>query len=149
MFRPYYKAPHSRSQPLFAYSLLGLSSVIYWRGWVFIGYSDRKSTRLNSSHTVIYTLSLHDALPISLLQGSAFEIPTFVCVLFVGVILSNLLAWLGFYRVFRSEEHTSELQSHSDLHSFPTRRSSDLPITRLRIRDPNLCLRTLCWGYPQ
>src|SRR5476649_278448 len=85
----------------------------------------------------------------ALLQGSAFEIPTFVCVLFIGVILSNLLAWLGFYRVFRSEEHTSELQSHSDLHSFPTRRSSDLPITRLRIRDPNLCLRTLCWGYPQ
>lgn len=35
-----------------------------------------------------------------LLQGSAFEIPTFVCVLFVGVILSNMLAWLGFYRVF-------------------------------------------------
>src|SRR3712207_4406829 len=26
----------------------------------------------------------------------------------------------------RSEEHTSELQSHQDLHSFPTRRSSDL-----------------------
>src|SRR5215211_4016450 len=26
----------------------------------------------------------------------------------------------------RSEEHTSELQSHRDLHSFPTRRSSDL-----------------------
>src|SRR5476649_2114423 len=29
-------------------------------------------------------------------------------------------------RIPRSEEHTSELQSHSDLHSFPTRRSSDL-----------------------
>src|SRR4030095_3409083 len=29
--------------------------------------------------------------------------------------------------VRRSEEHTSELQSHRDLHSFPTRRSSDLP----------------------
>src|SRR5476649_2859794 len=28
--------------------------------------------------------------------------------------------------VGRSEEHTSELQSHRDLHSFPTRRSSDL-----------------------
>src|SRR5947207_2953838 len=27
---------------------------------------------------------------------------------------------------FRSEEHTSELQSHSHLHPFPTRRSSDL-----------------------
>src|ERR1044072_280538 len=26
----------------------------------------------------------------------------------------------------RSEEHTSELQAHRDLHSFPTRRSSDL-----------------------
>src|SRR5215204_2427371 len=35
----------------------------------------------------------------------------------------------------RSEEHTSELQSHSDLHSFPTRRSSDLdadPVDILR-----------------
>src|SRR5947207_99413 len=31
---------------------------------------DRKSTRLNSSHTVIYNLSLHDALPISRQQGS-------------------------------------------------------------------------------
>src|SRR5476649_1401441 len=28
------------------------------------GLTDRKSTRLNSSHTEIYTLSLHDALPI-------------------------------------------------------------------------------------
>src|SRR4030095_13849833 len=32
-------------------------------------------------------------------------------------------------RRIRSEEHTSELQSHRDLHSFPTRRSSDLSIT--------------------
>src|SRR5579875_3270100 len=30
----------------------------------------------------------------------------------------------------RSEEHTSELQSHRDLHSFPTRRSSDLSAAR-------------------
>src|SRR5476649_2372710 len=30
----------------------------------------------------------------------------------------------------RSEEHTSELQSHRDLHSFPTRRSSDLLMRR-------------------
>src|SRR5437773_2027125 len=29
---------------------------------------DRKSTRLNSSHITIYTLSLHDALPISWLE---------------------------------------------------------------------------------
>src|SRR5699024_6489956 len=32
----------------------------------------------------------------------------------------------------RSEEHTSELQSRFDLHSFPTRRSSDL---RLSLRN--------------
>src|SRR6202022_4540064 len=31
----------------------------------------------------------------------------------------------------RSEEHTSELQSHRDLHSFPTRRSSDLVVGKL------------------
>lgn len=35
-----------------------------------------------------------------LIQGTAFELPTFVCVLFVGVILSNTMAMLGFYRVF-------------------------------------------------
>ncbi|MEH0886886.1 sodium/glutamate symporter [Enterobacter sp. UNJFSC 003] len=34
------------------------------------------------------------------LAGTAFELPTFVCVLFVGVLLSNGLAMLGFYRVF-------------------------------------------------
>src|SRR5205807_2259259 len=31
-------------------------------------------------------------------------------------------------RMVRSEEHTSELQSPCNLHSFPTRRSSDLSI---------------------
>src|SRR5215211_3609729 len=41
----------------------------------------------------------------------------------------------------RSEEHTSELQSHSDLHSFPTRRSSDLGLFGLRF-DPARELRT-------
>src|SRR5476649_1774982 len=37
----------------------------------------------------------------------------------------------------RSEEHTSELQSHRDLHSFPTRRSSDLlvPVVRRVLLD--------------
>src|SRR5882672_8132758 len=41
----------------------------------------------------------------------------------------------------RSEEHTSELQSHSDLHSFPTRRSSDLmiePMSREQIISSNV-----------
>ncbi|WP_118985205.1 sodium/glutamate symporter [Photorhabdus sp. CRCIA-P01] len=35
-----------------------------------------------------------------LMQGTWFELPTFVCVLFIGVILSNSLSVLGFYRVF-------------------------------------------------
>src|SRR5882672_2659806 len=91
-----------------------------------IAPKDRKSTRLNSSHTVIYTLSLHDALPIS--RAS---------------IICRLASSPGALvapaqqegdgkpdrrddRPERSEEHTSELQSHRDLHSFPTRRSSDL-----------------------
>src|SRR3712207_5062669 len=33
---------------------------------IFPSLADRKSTRLNSSHANIYTLSLHDALPIYL-----------------------------------------------------------------------------------
>src|SRR5882672_2700757 len=88
--------------------------------------SDRKSTRLNSSHTVIYTLSLHDALPIfddrserpghspSRGQPATCSAERQSCRSGTGAA------------GFRSEEHTSELQSHSDLHSFPTRRSSDL-----------------------
>src|SRR5882672_7952781 len=87
---------------------------------------DRKSTRLNSSHTVIYTLSLHDALPIStglILRSSDYG----------ATWTTNFQATNEVYYAIssdfagnRSEEHTSELQSHSDLHSFPTRRSSDL-----------------------
>src|ERR1035437_3700765 len=38
----------------------------------------------------------------------------------------------GFLMSTRSEEHTSELQSRRDLHSFPTRRSSDLGTQRNR-----------------
>lgn len=34
------------------------------------------------------------------LRGTSFELPTFVCVLFVGVVLSNTMHAIGFYRVF-------------------------------------------------
>src|SRR5579875_1916200 len=91
-------------------------------GW----FLDRKSTRLNSSHTVIYTLSLHDALPIcrrvDLVRDHRppeIEVVAAHPERLRGVRHADRL-------VLRSEEHTSELQSHSDLHSFPTRRSSDL-----------------------
>src|SRR5476649_2066179 len=87
---------------------------------------DRKSTRLNSSHTVIYTLSLHDALPIYGVGDVHFH------TVVVGDHVDDILIGRDHRLDFlagdepRSEEHTSELQSHSDLHSFPTRRSSDL-----------------------
>src|SRR5260221_134946 len=45
------------------------------------------------------------------------------------------VAW--FRTPIRSEEHTSELQSHRDLHSFPTRRSSDLPRVNVWSRLPS------------
>src|SRR5579875_3535193 len=87
---------------------------------------DRKSTRLNSSHTVIYTLSLHDALPIC--QRSQVHIQSCRASTkqFTKSIIGFTQMCLLLYEEGRSEEHTSELQSHSDLHSFPTRRSSDL-----------------------
>src|ERR671927_328309 len=106
--------------------------------------SDRKSTRLNSSHTEIYTLSLHDALPIyvvilldsitRLARAYNSVVPPSGKILSGGVD-SNAL---------RSEEHTSELQSHRDLHSFPTRRSSDLRCHFIRLDNtlgPSLQLR--------
>src|SRR5215211_5903904 len=91
---------------------------------------DRKSTRLNSSHTVIYTLSLHDALPIWRPHGAdAARIPEAHRRAF-GRADAPPAGRLRDGARRRSEEHTSELQSHSDLHSFPTRRSSDLATSR-------------------
>src|SRR5476649_2057086 len=87
---------------------------------------DRKSTRLNSSHTVIYTLSLHDALPIYEMVrvwSKATDEQRLVAFPPGDLGISCQFVW---HMDRRSEEHTSELQSHSDLHSFPTRRSSDL-----------------------
>src|SRR5262252_869394 len=91
---------------------------------------DRKSTRLNSSHTEIYTLSLHDALPISLRIGGLLNwgqssIQNLTCKPSGDATARHPRPYPA-----RSEEHTSELQSHRDLHSFPTRRSSDLVANR-------------------
>src|SRR5476649_1595599 len=82
--------------------------------------SDRKSTRLNSSHTEIYTLSLHDALPIFCEDAWVANRPgTDLALRVVDVLLNPSASHFAFGK-FRSEEHTSELQSHRDLHSFPT-----------------------------
>src|SRR3990172_8572957 len=84
--------------------------------------ADRKSTRLNSSHgyisysvfffndtatTEIYTLSLHDALPI---LGSVDDLESFSCDAVTRDVNVKLLGDAG-----RSEEHTSELQSRLHL----------------------------------
>src|SRR5476649_2385887 len=91
-----------------------------------VSVADRKSTRLNSSHTEIYTLSLHDALPILIIpigvDCRAGIVRRFKAIVRLHDEIARHLP--GERR--RSEEHTSELQSHRDLHSFPTRRSSDL-----------------------
>src|SRR5438132_3648132 len=66
----------------------------------------------DTATTMIYTLSLHDALPIcpairiSVQNGSAFQ----MC---VSIAMPRASA--GMAMLTRSEEHTSELQSHSDL----------------------------------
>src|SRR5882672_6736377 len=87
---------------------------------------DRKSTRLNSSHTVIYTLSLHDALPICVTGFGDGQVVALTSWIVHQKPKLSLDGAFGALKTQRSEEHTSELQSHSDLHSFPTRRSSDL-----------------------
>src|SRR5436190_15739326 len=61
---------------------------------------------LNDTHTTkIYTLSLHDALPIS----------RFSKIVLVVTRARGEVARQIRHRAARSEEHTSELQSHSDL----------------------------------
>src|SRR5947209_178108 len=120
---------------------------------------DRKSTRLNSSHANISSLSLHDALPICRGHGHRArcrrpgdrvhaERPgpgagalaaglRGVCdggtarrapIALFGVCIDRVrnLHLCRPVSPYRSEEHTSELQSRQYLQSFPTRRSSDL-----------------------
>src|SRR5690348_1750337 len=157
-------------------------AVRFDRGEAPMHPSDRKSTRLNSSHPsisyavfclnatptpAIYTLSLHDALPIFLpprrigARGPGPRAraarPRLRRDRRLGIAAGSgrrraLLRGLrrprgalrprrGAHAPLRSEEHTSELQSPvhlvcrlllecyadpRDLHSFPTRRSSDL-----------------------
>src|SRR5438034_3591092 len=62
--------------------------------------------------TEIYTLSLHDALPISAAEGMCSRGISRMCVGARGAMSRNAMTWSS---EKRSEEHTSELQSHSDL----------------------------------
>src|SRR5438132_7390380 len=70
----------------------------------------------DTAPTEIYTLSLHDALPISPFTRQLFEqagISSGMRILDVGCGAGDVAFWLPSWS--RSEEHTSELQSHSDL----------------------------------
>src|ERR1044072_5275467 len=83
-------------------------------------FSDRKSTSLNSSHTEIYTLSLHDALPIYPSSRRKSRSARGWRRWHVAARSGHGRLAIGAFSVLRSEEHKSELQSHRDLHSFPT-----------------------------
>src|SRR5207249_10348968 len=68
------------------------------------------------STTEIYTLSLHDALPISLKSGARYQLPfsplkAISCRFLRALVVPGMFANFG----SRSEEHTSELQSRFDL----------------------------------
>ncbi|MEX5503488.1 sodium/glutamate symporter [Pseudomonas putida] len=73
------------------------------------GFEQPNKERLITSFSFIETLALiavsllAGTLLNGLLKGTAFELPTFVCVLFVGVMLRNGLSAFGFYRVFERE----------------------------------------------
>ncbi|WP_047243485.1 sodium/glutamate symporter [Chromobacterium subtsugae] len=73
------------------------------------GFEQPDAQRLITPHSFIETLALIAVCLLGgtflggLLKGTAFELPTFVCVLFVGVLISNGLAALGWYKVFERE----------------------------------------------
>jgi ESS family glutamate:Na+ symporter len=73
------------------------------------GFEEPQANRLITVNSFIESLAL---IALSLaggqmlaeaLSGTAFELPTFVCVLFNGVLLRNILAGLGWYQVFERE----------------------------------------------
>src|SRR5260370_27028153 len=66
----------------------------------------------DTATTEIYTLSLHDALPISLVTIVVFAVVAILAA--VGSEFSDLAIVVAI-PVYRSEEHTSELQSHLNL----------------------------------
>src|SRR2546428_2204072 len=67
----------------------------------------------DTATTEIYTLSLHDALPISL-YSRVSAIVYFACLYRFQLSTAAAMS-ASCRRLLRSEEHTSELQSRSDL----------------------------------
>src|SRR3712207_8329452 len=75
----------------------------------------------DTATTEIYTLSLHDALPISTLTKEVFDLVALQVLGFIPAVdftdTQDFIQKIGFPIVFdsRSEEHTSELQSRQYL----------------------------------
>src|SRR2546430_6715267 len=68
----------------------------------------------DTATTEIYTLSLHDALPISI-DANPYAYPVITgIVIFLAALLDSLRS-KALVHIERSEEHTSELQSQSNL----------------------------------
>ena len=73
------------------------------------GFEQPKAVRPITANAVIETIALIaiclavGSAFASWLAGTAFELPAFVCVLFVGVVLCNGLAVAGWYQVFEDE----------------------------------------------
>ncbi|MBM5570298.1 MULTISPECIES: sodium/glutamate symporter [Deefgea] len=74
-----------------------------------VGFEEPQATRLITVNSFIESLAL---IALSLaggqmlaeaIAGTSFELPTFVCVLFIGVLLRNVLSGLGWYQVFERE----------------------------------------------
>src|SRR2546428_10241279 len=69
----------------------------------------------DTATTEIYTLSLHDALPISVGGNGVFRVALRAQVLLAGLVFGVIPMFAVLLPEQRSEEHTSELQSRSDL----------------------------------
>ncbi|ALT79412.1 sodium/glutamate symporter [Paucibacter sp. KCTC 42545] len=72
-------------------------------------FEEPQATRLITVNSFIESLALivlsmaGGNILAEALQGTPFELPTFVCVLFNGVLLRNILSGLGWYEVFDRE----------------------------------------------
>src|SRR3989442_6401354 len=74
----------------------------------------------DTATTEIYTLSLHDALPISPSNSKSHRMPTLQTYLFLAPVqfvqlMATVRSFVLLLVTLRSEEHTSELQSRPHL----------------------------------
>ncbi|MCU0232355.1 MAG: sodium/glutamate symporter, partial [Acidobacteria bacterium] len=92
--------------PVARYLLRGVKTPGHHAGEEASGFERPDEVRLITVTAVIETLALFSVcvffgtLLASWLRGGALELPSFVCVLLVGVVLRNALAALGWYSVF-------------------------------------------------